>query len=59
MRPAPAWWRALSGPWVISIWSGVVGVVFILPSALWTATYANVGVGTAVLVEAVAAGEGP
>jgi len=55
MRPAPAWWRALSGPWVISIWSGVVGVGFILPSALWTATYANVGVGTAVLVEAVAA----
>ena len=55
MRPAPAWWRALSGPWVISIWSGVVGVLFILPSALWTATYANVGVGTAVLVEAVAA----
>jgi signal transduction histidine kinase len=55
MRPAPAWWRALSGPWVISIWSGLVGVAFTVPSALWTASYSGLDVGTALLVEAVAA----
>ena len=55
MRPAPAWWRALSGPWVISIWSGLVGVGFTVPSALWTASYSGLDFGTALLVEAVAA----
>ena len=39
MRTAPAWWRALGGPWCVSIWSGIVGVAFVIPSAIWTAIY--------------------
>lgn len=52
---APPWWRDIGGPWAISRWSAVFTAVFIVPSAVWTATYSSLNLGTALLVEVVAA----
>ena len=52
---APSWWRDIGGPWAISRWSAVFTAVFIVPSTVWTATYSSLSLGTALLVEVVAA----
>jgi len=55
MSPAPAWWRALGGPWCISVWSGIVGGAFVIPSAIWTTVYSPLTFAEAALAEVLAA----
>lgn len=55
MRTAPAWWRALGGPWCVSIWSGIVGVAFVIPSAIWTAIYSPLSLWESAVGEIAAA----
>jgi signal transduction histidine kinase len=55
MRPAPAWWRAIGGPWCVSIWSGIVGVAFVIPSAIWTAIYSPLSLWESAVGEIAAA----
>lgn len=52
---APSWWRAIGGPSAISRWSAVFTAGFIIPSGVWTAAYSSLDVGTALLVELIAA----
>ncbi len=55
MRAAPAWWQAIGGPWCVSIWSGIVGGIFVIPSALWTTLYSPLTLAEATSAEIVAA----
>ena len=55
MMAAPSWWRAIGGPSAISRWSAVFTAGFIIPSGVWTAAYSSLDVGTALLVELIAA----
>ena len=55
MRTAPAWWRALGGPWCVSIWSGIVGIAFVIPSAIWTAIYSPLSLWESAVGEIAAA----
>jgi len=55
VRPAPAWWAALGGPWCVSVWSGVVGVAFVIPSAIWTAIYSPLSLWESAVGEIAAA----
>ena len=55
MRPAPAWWRAIGGPWCVSIWSGIVGIAFVIPSAIWTAIYSPLSLWESAVGEIAAA----
>lgn len=58
MRSAPAWWRALGGPWCVSVWSGVIGLVFIIPAGIWTSVYSNLTVPQSLATELIAAAVG-
>jgi signal transduction histidine kinase len=51
----PSWWSDIGGASAISRWSAVFTAAFIIPSAVWTATYSSLDMGTAFLVEFVAA----
>lgn len=55
MRAAPAWWRAIGGPWCVSIWSGIVGGAFVIPSTIWTTIYSRLTLAEAASAEIVAA----
>ncbi|MGA1216274.1 MAG: hypothetical protein ACO31X_12005, partial [Candidatus Nanopelagicales bacterium] len=55
MRAAPAWWQAIGGPWCISIWSGIVGAGFVIPSTIWTTLHSPLTLAEAASAEATAA----
>ncbi len=55
MIAMPSWWSDIGGASAISRWSAVFTAAFIIPSAVWTATYSSLDMGTALLVEFVAA----
>jgi signal transduction histidine kinase len=55
MRTSPEWWRALGGPWCVSIWSGIVGAGFVIPSTIWTTIYSPLTFAEAASAEATAA----
>ena len=55
MRAAPAWWKAIGGPWCVSIWSGIIGGIFVIPSTLWTTLYSSLTLAEAASAEIVAA----
>jgi hypothetical protein len=55
MRAAPEWWRALGGKWCVSIWSGIVGAGFVIPSTIWTTLYSPLTLAEAASAEATAA----
>ena len=58
MRSAPAWWRALGGPWCVSVWSGIIGVIFVIPAGIWSAVYSNLTVPQSLVTEFIAAAVG-
>lgn len=58
MRSAPAWWRAIGGPWCVSVWSGVIGLIFVIPAGIWTAVYSSLTVPQSLVTEFIAAGVG-
>ena len=55
MRTSPEWWRALGGKWCVSIWSGIVGAGFVIPSTIWTTLYSPLTLAEAASAEATAA----
>ncbi|MFZ8910380.1 MAG: hypothetical protein ACO20A_06970, partial [Candidatus Nanopelagicales bacterium] len=55
MRAAPEWWRALGGKWCVSIWSGIVGAGFVIPSTIWTTLHSPLTLAEAASAEATAA----
>ena len=55
MRAAPAWWQAIGGPWCVSIWSGIVGGAFVIPTTIWTTLYSPLTLAEAASAESVAA----
>lgn len=55
MTTAPAWWRAGGGPWCVSIWSAIIGVIFLVPSAVWSAVNSELTLPAVLVSEAVAA----